>query len=57
MTNLKMVVLMLLNGENVVIEDDMNNWYEVKLAKVPDAVALAENSELTLTIHSQRLKG
>lgn len=55
MVTLKQVVLMLLNGDYVVIEDDLQNLYEVKLEKIPDGVQLAEN-ETTLMIHSQRLK-
>lgn len=52
---LKQIIQMLLNGDYVVIEDDLNHFYEVKLEKVPDGVQLAQN-ETTLIIHSQRLR-
>ena len=53
MLDLKTVVFMLLNGEEVVITDQ-NNHYEVKLEKVPDAVDF--HGETTLLIRSERLK-
>lgn len=55
MISLKTVILMLLNGEEVVITDDLKNYYEVKIEKIPEAVDFA--GETTLIIHSQRLKG
>ena len=55
MVSLKTVVLMLLNGDEVIITDDLNNSYEVKLEKVPDAVDFS--GETTLVIRSERLKG
>lgn len=55
MISLKRVVLMLLNGEEVVITDDLNNHYEVKLEKIPQGVDYS--GESTLVIRSERLKG
>lgn len=55
MVNLKQVILMLLDGDEVIITDDLNNYYEVKLEKVPDTVDL--HGETTLVIRSERLKG
>ncbi len=55
MISLKTVVLMLLNGEEVVIVDDLHNHYEVKLVKIPDGVDYS--GETILLIRSERLKG
>jgi len=55
MTDLKAVVLMLLNDEEVIIEDDLGNYYEVKLEKILHGVT--SRGETTLIIHSQSLKG
>ena len=55
MVDLKTVVLMLLNGDEVVIADDMGSHYEVKLEKIPNAVDY--KGETTLVIRSERLKG
>ena len=55
MLSLKTVVLMLLNDEQVVITDDLNNYYEVKLEKMLEGVDFS--GETTLLIHSERLKG
>ena len=52
--DLKTVILMLLNGEEVVIADDMNNHFQVKLEKIPEAVDYS--GETTLLIRSERLK-
>ena len=53
--DLKTVVLMLLNGEEVVITDDLNQHFVVKLEKVPEGVDYA--GATTLVIRSERLKG
>ncbi len=52
--DLKTVVLMLLNGEEVVITDDMSNHFLVKLEKIAPGVACS--GETTLLIRSERLK-
>ena len=55
MVSLKTVVLMLLNGEEVVICDDLANHFLVKLERVEDGVDFS--GETTLLIRSERLKG
>ena len=55
MVSLKTVVLMLLNGEEVVITTDIGDRYEVKLERIPDKVDCS--GETTLLIHSERLRG
>ncbi len=54
MIDLKDVVLMLLNGDEVIITDDLDNRYEVKLEMIPSGVALT--SETTLIIRSVQLR-
>ncbi len=53
MTNLKPVILRLLNGEEVIVVDD-RNYYELKLEKWPEGVEFA--GDTTLIIHASRLK-
>ncbi len=52
--DLKTVVLCLLNGEEVIISDDLNNHYTVKLEKIDEGVDYA--GDTTLLIRSERLK-
>ena len=53
MTDLKTVVKMLLNGEEVVIVVDTNNHFTVKLEKIPDGVDCEGGT--TLVIRPERL--
>ncbi len=55
MDKLKMVVLMLLSGEEVVISDDLNKYYTVKLEALPEGVDFA--GDTTYIIRADKLKG
>ena len=55
MDKFKMVVLMLLNGEEVVIEDDLKHYFTVKLEAIGEGVDFA--GDTTLLIRADRLKG
>ena len=55
MLDLKTVVLLLLNGEEVVITDDFNHHFTVKLEQIPEGVDYS--GDTTLVIRSERLKG
>ncbi len=55
MVDLKTVVLMLLNGDEVIITDDLGNCYEVNASKLADGVDY--KGETTLVIRSERLGG
>ena len=54
MVSLKTVVLMLLDGDEVVISDDLSNVYKVVLEKAGEGVDFS--GETTLLIRSDRLK-
>jgi len=54
MISLKTVLLMLFNGEEVVVTNDLGDYYELNLAKLKKAVDFA--GETTLIIRSERLK-
>ena len=55
MDKLKLVVLMLLNGEEVVIEDDFSKRFTVKLEAIMEAVDYG--GDTTYLIRADRLKG
>ena len=54
MIDLKAVVLRLLNGDEVVIIDDMGGNFTVELAGIPDGVDFEGDS--TLLIRADRLR-
>lgn len=54
MDKLKLVVFMLLNGEEVVIEDDMNRHFTVKLETIDEHIDFA--GDCTYLIRANRLK-
>lgn len=55
MVSLQAVTLMLLEGDEVIIEDDLNHYFKVSLEKVPAGVDFS--GETTLIIHSDKLRG
>lgn len=55
MMDLKTVVLLLLNGEEVVVEDDLHEYYTVVLEKLDKAVDFS--GDTTLLIRADRMEG
>ena len=55
MISLQQVILMLLNGDEVVIEDDLKEYFELKIERLDKGVDF--HGATTLLIHTDRLGG